>query len=271
MLSQFLNMNPKVFNTHQEIWALMFQGVKYTVKSVQERFSVWTHTPRSWRSNQLISYGSAWEAALREKEVKLFLQSALLFLSSWGLLRPWWDSEEVTCSWTCVHNPVSSDVLWTAHSSIPFLCISVYRATLSGRVGLKHVSLMICCEFTFTSTGTVLKETKVYFSHLSDSPDAGPTSNPTSPLSCHRVCLVLLHFSVWNKKPSWKFVLTLVCHSGVKEQVGSVIWSVSCGILFLPDLQQLQLLLRLFCVPLGFGGKYLDLQWAEVAAKVTYS
>lgn len=55
MLSQFLNMNPKVFNTHQEIWALMFQGVKYTVKSVQERFSVWTHTPRSWRSNQLIS------------------------------------------------------------------------------------------------------------------------------------------------------------------------------------------------------------------------
>lgn len=46
MLSQFINMNPKVFNTHQEIWALMFQGVKYTVKSVQERFSVWTHTHR---------------------------------------------------------------------------------------------------------------------------------------------------------------------------------------------------------------------------------
>lgn len=163
-----------------------------------------------------------WEAALWEKEVKLFLQSALLFLSSWGLLRPWWDSEEVTCSWTCVHNLVSSDVFWTA--LIPFLCVGVYRATLSGRVWLKHVSLMICCEFTFASTGRELKETKVYFSHLSDSPGAGPASNPTSPLSCHRVCLVLLtpllHFSVWNKNHPGSLSSRSCVTAGLKNRLG---------------------------------------------------
>lgn len=253
----------------------MFQGVKYTQWNLSRSdfLSEHTHTVELKVESADFFTDPCVRQLCGKRKWSYFYNQRFYFCPRGGFCAPDGTRRRWRC-WTCVHNPVSSDVFWTAHSSIPFLCVGVYRATLSGRVGLKRVSFMICCEFTFASTGTVLKETKVYFSHVSDSPDAGPASTST-PLSCHRVCLVLLipllHFSVWNKKPSWKYVLTLVCHSGVKEQVGSVIWSVSCGILFLPDLQQLQLLLHLFWVPPGFGGKHVDLQWAEVAAKVTFS
>lgn len=78
-------MNPKVFNTHQEIRALMFQGVKYTQWNLSRSDFLsehtHTHTPWSWRLNQLIFLRiRVWGSSAGKGSEAIFTISAFIFV-----------------------------------------------------------------------------------------------------------------------------------------------------------------------------------------------